>query len=472
MNVRNYIISFFILLGLSLISPAESAENRTEIRIIGSSSAVDLGDILSRRSGVLSDNDIKKICADITGRYHERGYTAFYIEKAVMNDDGTADLFFNEAVVSDVEVSGMGGRGAAVAASIFTRGELFNELVLKENISLTRKKFNLKQLNVTIKRGEDGNIVLSARTTGNIHELDTAVHGSPVYGIRPAIAYRLRTMGILTGVSGESSFDQNERSYNRGSFFFNSENVPGNSYFSIAADFFDKNDSYENSDDLIYRHKSLSPEAGYTSVSGAAALGVFLAGTFDELEDYPLEDGGVSFSGMRMKLSYNDTPYKIRYDDITAAEAEISAGWNNIEERVSSGLTVNYMVNFSLFTRIFISLNGHIFYTSDDERFSHVYVFDNLIPCRIDDYSSASWRSISGIDLNYEVLKRNLYFAPVVKWGIYGSGSFSDPAENVFAAGAKLFYTSGKIRMEALYLFDAGDPVTKGLLMFSAGAVY
>ncbi|PKL18672.1 MAG: hypothetical protein CVV49_04420 [Spirochaetae bacterium HGW-Spirochaetae-5] len=472
MNVRKYIISFLILLSMFIISPAESAEGRTEIRITGSSSAVDISDILSRKSGTLSESDIKKICADITGRYHDRGYTAFYIEKAVMNSDGTADIIFKEAVVSEIKVSGMGEREGDAAESIFTKGELFNEFILKENISLTRKRFNLKRLNVTVKRGGDGNIVLSAVTAENIHELDTAVYGSPVYGVRPALAYRLRTGGILAGVSGESSFNQTDRSYSRGAVFFNSDNEPGNSYFSFSADVFDKKDSYDNSDDLIYRHKSLSPKAGYTWVSGAAAMGLFLAGTFDKLDDYPRENGGASFYGMQIKLSYNDSPYKIRYDDITTGEAGFSSGWNNIEERFSSRLTADYMINFSLFTGIFISLNGHIFYTTDDERFSHVYVFDNLIPCRTDDYTSASWRNISGIDLNYEVFKRTLYFAPVFKWGIYGTGSTFDPHENVSAAGAKLFYTSGKIRLEALYLYDTGDSFKKGILMFSAAAVY
>jgi hypothetical protein len=472
MNLRNYIISFLILLSFFIISPAESAEDRTEIRIIGSSSAVDIGDILSQRSGILSESDIKKICADITGRYHDRGYTAFYIEKAVINKDGTADIFFKEAVVSEVKISGMGERSGDAAASIFTKGELFNEFVLRENISATRKRFNLKRLNVTIRRSGDGNIVLSAATAENSHELDTAVYGSPVYGIRPALAYRLRTRGILAGVSGESSFNQTDRSYSRGAFFFNSDNVPGNPYFSFSADVFDKKDSFDNSDDLIYRHKSLSPKAGYTWVSGAAAMGLFLAGTFDKLNDYPHENGGASFYGMQIKLSYNDSLYKIRYEDITTGEAAFSSGWNNIEERFSSRLTADYMVNFPMLTGIFISLNGHFFYTSDDERFSHVYVFDNHIPCRTGDYTSASWRNISGIDFNYEILKRSLYFAPVFKWGIYGTGSTFDPDENVFAAGAKLFYTSGKIRLEALYLYDTGNSFNKGILMFSAAAIY
>ena len=468
MIVNKYFISVLILWSMVVIPSAYSAADSTVIRITGSSSAVGIKDILSRKSGVLSESDIKKICADITGRYHDRGYTAFYIEKAVRNEDGTVDIFFKESVVSGVTVTGMDDKVDDAALSIYIKGELFNEFILKENIIRTKKRYNLKQLNAVIRRGDDGNIIISASVSSRIHELYSALHGSPVYGVSPALAYRISYGGFLAGISAESSFNQGDRSYSRGSVFFNSDNVPGNSYYTLAADVFDKKDSYTDKNELIYRHKSISPEAGFSSFYGAAGLGVFITGTFDELDDYPDEDGGVSFSGVKLKLNYDDSSKKMTYGDMTKGEVELYSGWNAIEEKITTRLVIDYMMNFPVFTDFFISLNGHFFYTSDNERFTRVYVFDSLLACRSDDFSSASWRNISGIDFNYEIVKRTLYFGPVFKWGVYNADSYN----NVFAAGMKLLFTTGKIRMEASYLYDTGYGVKNGLLMFSAAAVY
>jgi len=472
MTVNKYIISFLIILSMMIHNPAEAADDKSLIRINGSSSIVDVSDILARKSGVLSESDIKKICAEITGRYHDMGYSSFYIEKAVRNEDGTVDLLFKESMVTAVNLSGMGEKSDDAASALFTIGDFFNEFVLKEKISLTKKRFNLKQLNVTITRGEDDSIILSAVAVERIHEFYTSVYGSPVYGIMPALAYRLSYGGVLSGITLVSSFNQNERSYRRGSVFLNSDNVPGNPYFTLSADIVDRKDSYGNNGELIYTHRSLSPEAGFYSYYGAAGLGVFVAGTFNEFENYHGEDEGALYSGMHLKFNYNDTPYKISYGDITKAEADYYSGWNQIEKKISSKIVINYLINFSLLSEVFISLNGHFFYTTDSERFARVYVFDNTLPCRSEDFSSASLRNISGIDFNYEILKRAFYAAPVFKWGIYNSGSENEVVESVLAAGVKIYFISDKIRMEASYLFETGNSVKSGSFLFSATAVY
>jgi len=162
----------------------------------------------------------------------------------------------------------------------------------------------------------------------------------------------------------------------------------------------------------------------------------------------------------------------VNYADITKAEADYYSGWNQIEKKISSKIVINYLINFSLFSEVFISLNGHFFYTTDSERFARVYVFDNMLPCRIEDFSSASLRNISGIDLNYEILKRALYAAPVLKWGVYNSGFQNEIDDSVLAAGVKIFFISDKIRMEASYLFETGNSVKSGSFLFSATAVY
>ena len=469
MSLRNSFIIILILISPSVIFRLEAAGDTCLIRLHDCSSVVAIDDILNRESGKLSEGDVKRICAEITDRFHERGYTAFYIKKAVLNKDGTVDLFFNEAVVSDVIVTGISSRTDEVAASIFIKGKLFNENTLKENLAGTKKKYNIKQLNVSIRRGDGQQIVLTAHAVEKIHEIETGILNSPIYGILPGLKYRINYGGFLAGISLGSSFNQNDRSYSGGSVFFNTDSTPGNSYFTISADLTDKKNSFYENDELIYRHKSLTSKGGYCYNNGAAGIRIFLTGTADELDDYPETDGGISFAGSRLELNYNDTPYKIDFDDISSGEIDILSGWNFIEESPSLKVNLNYIFNIPVYSGFFFSFNGNFFYTSDEERLSHSYVFDQYLPCRENDYSSAPWENVAGFDIVYEAMKRTVFILPGIKWGFYNADGGDD---NIYAAGIKSLFTSGRTKIELSYFYDMEFSIKKGFLMFSAAAVY
>jgi hypothetical protein len=466
---RIFFISILVCIFSAIHSGADAGDEVRSIVVNGSSHVVDVDDILSRNNKKLSNSDIKRICAEITDRYHQRGYTAFYIKKAVQNDDGIVELFFNESVVTDIVVTGVTQRSDEVAASVFPRGDMFNEYILKDNVSEIKKKFNIKQLNISIKRSKGGDIIITAHAVERINEIETGIFNSPVYGILPGLAYRINYGGFLAGISASSSFNQNERSYSRGSFLFNSDSIPGNSYFTLRADVTDKKDSFIESDDLIYRHRSFSTGGGYSFNRGPSGIMFLLTGTMDKLTDYPGQNDGVSFSGFHLKLYYNDMFNKIDYEDITSFEAGFSYGWNFIEHRPSSKFAAAYIVNFPLYSGIFFSLNGNCFYTSDKERFSHFYVYDKFLPCRDDDFSSASWRSVAGADIVYEAVKRTFFIAPCFKWGLHNSG---ERIRNVYAPGIKSTVHAGKVKIEISWLYDAEDTMRDGFVLFSAAAVY
>lgn len=439
------------------------------IKVTANSGAVDINDIINISSNNISDSDIKRICADITDRYHKKGYSAFYIKRAVRNEDGSVELIFNESVVADVIVSGISSRSDFVSASIFTKGELFNEYTLKEKVYDTKRKFNIRKLNVTVKRADNGDVIILAHAEEKIHEFETVISGSPVYGVLPGVTYRINYGGFLAGISAASSFNQTGRSFSRGSVFFNSDNIPGNSYFTVSADVSGTDDSFDDEGYLIYDHKSVTPAGGFCYVRGAADIKFLITGTIDKLEEYPLENGGVSFSGIQIKFNYNNSLYKIDYDDVTSFGIDFSSGWNFIEERPSAKLALNYNINFPLYSRLFYSLNGSFFYTSDNERFSHFYVYDQFFPCRKDDFSSASWRNVSGIDLVYEAMPETVYIMPGFKWGTHNSESGDN---NIYAAGIKIQFNTGRVRVNISYLYDLNLNIRDGLLMFSATAGY
>ena len=462
----------FITVILFILSVAAlrtvTAADSFPIKINGRSAAVDIDDIIDIGKNQLTGEEIKRICSEITKRYHEKGYTAFYIDKVVLDKDGRAELYFNESLVTEVDVEGITERRSDVAASVFITGEPFNEYTLKDNVTQTKMRFNLRHLNVTVRRGGDGNIILIVNALERMNELEMSVYGSPVYGTMPELKYRINYGGFLAGVSAASTFAQRERSITGGSVFFNSDNAPGHSYFTLSADLSDRKDSSAGNDELVYRHRSVKPRGGYCYLDGVYALSIFLAGTADKLSDYSRSDGGVSFTGAEIKLNYNDSAYKIDHDDVSSCGIDLYSGWNFIEGRFSSKIELDYAINFPVITRFFLSFNGKFFYTSDEMEFLHVYIYDGSFPCRNDDFSTASWRNITGIDLVYEIIERTFYIAPELKWGCHNSEGES----NIYAAGIKFIIHTGKIKADVSYLYDVSNDIKNGSFMFSAGAVY
>lgn len=471
MPIRKLILIILIIISPSIIFRLEASADSPVIRIHDRSNAVDINDIINIESDKLSEIDVKRICADITGRYHELGYTAFYIKKAELNKGGTADLFFIEAVVSDVVVNGVTSRKDDITLSVFKPGELFNELTLKENLAETKKKYNLKRLNVDVIRKEEKQIVLSVNAAEKNNEIETGIFNSPIYGIIPELKYRINYGGFLAGASLSSSFGREERSFSGGSFYFNSDNIPGSSYFTLSADYADKKDSFTGEDGLIYTHKTLASRGGYCFNSGASSVMLFAAGTADELEEYPGEDGGFSFSGFELKLVYDSSNYKIDYSDAASAHLDVFSGWNFIEDRPSVKGSFNYVFNIPMQYGFFFSLNGNSIYTSDNERFSHFYAYDRYFPCRDGDYSIASWRNVAGVDIAYEAMRRNLSILPGLKWGMHNAGDGNNNV-NVCAAGIEVFFNTEVTKIELSYYYDINQNIDDGFLMFSLAAVY
>ncbi len=447
------------------------------LRVHGSTNIVDIGDILAPDGGKLTERDIKRVCALITDRYHSRGYSAFYIKEAVLNSDGTLDMFFNESAVTGIIVNGIGKGSEQAALLLYVKGDIFNENILRENVAVVKKRFSLKRLNVSVKRGEDDQIVLIADAEVRVHQIDAGIYGNPVYGIYPGIKYRINSDGLGAGISALSTFNLKERSYSGGSAYFNSaaaEDISGRPYFTVFAEVSDSRDSISsdgtgNTEGLFYRRRSVSPGGGICFSGGAAGINFTYDAAVDRFSGYPGTGRGVSFSGLHTKLFYDNSMNKIDISDAVSASADIFSGWNFIEGRSSGKLIMDYRFNLPVFYGYFISFNGNFFYTSDKVRYSRRYVFDALFPCRGDDFSVSSWRNVSGVDFVCDVIKRTLYISPVFKWGLYNGANHN---YSVYAAGVKIMYSSGALKLGLSYLFDLDKGGKEGYLMFSAGAVY
>jgi hypothetical protein len=458
-------IMIILLIVLAGFFSSEGWGKVLPVKINGMNSAVDLEDILKRDKDKYTESDIKRLCAEITERYHSRGYTAFYIKKAVLDKDGILELFFNESIVVDVIVTGVSHKVEDISSSIYPKMQVFNEFTLKEKIAETKIKFNLKRINVNIKRTEDDQVILLVNAAEIKNEIDLGMYSSPIYGLLPDLEYRFNYGVYHSGAKISFSFNQEERSSGMASVFFTRDVTSDKSNITIQSDFFKRKDSFYETDNLIYEHDSFTPKGGVCFTSGAAGFNFFLTGTFDNLKNYPARDGGVSFTGIEVSLKYNDSAYRIDFEDLTSCGIDFLSGWNFIEDSPSCKVTGTYKINLPLYSGSYISINGNFFYTSDRERFSQFYVFDQYLPCRQGDFAFSSWKNITGADIIFEALKRTLYIGPCVKWGLHDAGN---ELTSVYAAGMKCFFYTGPVKIGLSYLYDIDENIRAGYFSFSA----
>lgn len=468
MSVKKNVISLILMLSAALPCDSEAASVYGIFTVHGSTSPVGFSDLLSDR-GRMSEGGLRKLCAEITGRYHERGYTAFYVKRAVLNSDGTAELYFDEGRVAHVIVTGDLSDAAGISASVFPEGELFNEFILKENITETKRRFDLKKINVTASRGEGDLVLLSVHASEKMHELETVISNSPVYGIIPEFKYRFSYGSCLAGVSFGSSFNQFDRSVGSGTVFLRVYTPGDGSYFNITAEGSEKRDPYTAANNHIYSSRSFESKAGYCFIDGAVGIQLNLAYAGEELKSYPGENGGISFSGLHLGMTYDNRAYKIDYADSVSAGIDFYAGWNFIEEGMTEKAVLRYIYNIPFYPDFFLSLNGNGSYTTDSGRYSHEYVYDGNFPCRDNDFSTASFRSTAGADIAYEAMERTLYILAGGTWGVDNSG---EDYHNVFAPSLKLLVEAGSARMDLSYMYDYTLGIRDGFLKFSVSAVY
>ncbi len=437
------------------------------VRIHGSSGVVDINDIVNTSVRPLSGTDIKRINAAVTARYHRAGYTAFYIENAIVSPDGTVDLYFNESLVEKVILPGDSRRSDAIAAMIFKAGAPFNEITLSENISAVKRKYNIRKITVDTVRSENGGIILDVNVKGFGFGFGTDLVYGPLHGLVPGVSFSMFHGGYAALMSASSSFMQRRVCYSSGRVEVAPDTEASGAGFNMSAAYSDKK-NYLYAGRTLFTQKSSDAAMGLFYRKGAFGMKFNLAGSINSLEEYPGISGGVSFAGLAINLKYNDAPMRIDHNDRIFCEAALLSGRNYIEDRYSFKSTLRYDVNLPMADRFFMSFNGSTMFTSDHERFLQFYIFDKDFPCRERDYSHARFKNVAGTDIVFEIFRGTIFLSSGVRWGYYRGES----THSILAPSFRAIYSTSAARVVFNYMYDAGLSAGKGVFTFSAAASY
>lgn len=428
----------------------------------GKTADIDLSD-LEAWSGDPDETAVRAICAEVVRRYHEKGYTAFFIKRAVRGSDGILDIYFNESAVGRIRIDGADNADSLIAAEIYVKGAVFNEFLLEENIDLLKKKYMLSRLKVDVTRDSDGSVILDVYPEKSRLMLDIYISGDPLRGMIPSA--RAGYMGdyLNPEITARSSLGQGDVSIHSAYLSVKRSLAPSGFIMGSGVEY--SGESFDAEGTVLYRSLKVSGDAGWFYSAGPWRLDLFLSGSAYSVDDYPCADRAYLFP-FRVKAVYDDRRMGLDRNDFILAELNCSGGWNSMEETAYASYDLYFRASIPLFRRLSAFFKGESFVTTADERLFMRYVFTGLLSCRRDDYTAATAVHSAGTGITIELMRDHIYISPGVYGGVYRDedGTYGRAS----CAGAGILWDTGVIAIDLSVMreiYGQGDVV----YMVSAG---
>lgn len=422
----------------------------------GKTAAIDLSDLETYSEDKLTEARIKSICTEIIDRYHDRGYTAFYIDKAVHRKDGTLDIFFNESVVSSIVTDSESGEYKDIANKLFIVGDPFNEFVLKDNISSLKKKFMLRELSTTVTREQDGTILLTVHAERIKYTAGLSFEYDSLRGIIAGVTAGYYGKSFYGGISAASSFGQEEISISEGGIELKEHNT--GSGFASSIKFMTRDDALDDKCSAVFETKRVDANAGWFTVHGMFMFSVNAGAGFVRLQDYYL-DGNTQQYYLHLTALFDDRTFHLDRNDYFIFKADIDTGWDTLFESFFTDCNMSIKTSIRLTRGFYMVLEGESFFSSPDKRFFNEYVFSGLLSFRERDYISSPWINSAGIGLTWELMKYHVYLTPELRGGFFDDGG---EFRGTGCAGASLSWHSAFFNADLMLMKDlsgSGDVV-------------
>lgn len=418
----------------------------------GKTADVDLSD-LETYSGEPDETAVRAICAEIVRRYHDKGYTAFYIKRAVTGSDGILEIFFNESVVGRVRHAAGDNANSMIAGELYVKGAVFNEFLLEDNIEFLKRKYMLTRLKVDVTRDSDGSVTLDVYPERSRITLDVYIAGDPLRGVIPSVTAGYIGDYFYPEITLMSSLGQGDVTFSSAQMRLKRTGVSSGFILAPGVEYADESLDAEGS--LFYKSLKISADAGWFYTHGPYRVELLVSGSAWSLDDYPADDAAYVFP-FKVKAAYDDRLLGLDRNDFLLAEFQCTTGWDTLEETYYASYNFYSKVSMPLFLRLSAFLTAESFFTTAGERLFERYVFTGLLSCRADDYTSAAGVHSAGTGITIELMRDHIYVSPGIYSGIYSgqSGTYS----RVSCAGADIIWDSGAIAVAFSVMKDISGP--------------
>lgn len=464
---------FLILLFINLISliffvSSLNAQKLYNIKYYGCSGIVDLDKNEYFSLPDITEDRLKRLSAEITRLYHAKGYSAFYVEEIVVKPDETIEFYCNESMVSKVVVSGTGKDEALEAGNeMFPQGYPYNEITLKNNIALIKKKYGYSNVHIQLERDIDKKILIRAEVIKITNRLSFSVTGSPVYGAVPSVSWDILFEKGVLHMRFDSSFAQKKiRMSDLGLFYNRNFNNTGLlSGFTLRA----SNEYFDG--ERLYKNRSVSPEISLYHFLGAMGAAMVVNGDYYALENYT-ETGVLNvYDGYGgLKIFYDNRSYVIDKRERKSFFIEARVGGNSLEKNCAVRVKSETFFSFQTFSRLALIFKNYFFMTTEKERLFQEYIFDNNLPGRMNDYAFSNLKNSAGFEAEFELYPSLFYAGPLFYYGLYENEN-SD-FKNFLSAGIGFLLELKGAAIKGAYVCDFSQGIKNGGFLFSVSGSF
>ncbi|GEM_PF-3076039 len=436
----------------------------------GMKADIDLSDILYPGRKLTDEIEIKKLCIEITDRYHNKGYTAFKIKKSILNEDGSVELLFSDPVVENVFVSGTDTYNESIAGEIFKKNEPFNEFLLNDNIAVIKKEYSIRKIKVDIKRNSNDNIDIFVSPEKRILNGIITASSDTVYGGITFISLSFASGTDRTTVDFESTAGMREASYTKAGINYISITTWGNLIsFLLGIEYEDKKAYIEYPENISYNTRIIQGETGLLLNKGAAVFSFTAVSSYTDYHHYRDIENNYYFHGISAAVKYNDKDYKLDSLDIMTAEIKSEYLWNPVEKNMEIRVIMNGYLTLPVSEFCSLAALFDLNYTTEDEIIFHQYVFDRTLPVRNKDYSIAKWRYTGRPGLLFDIYNRLIFLSTEYYISAYDNQGENEPIQ---AASVRGLIKSDIFSSEIAYAVEIGKALKEGVLTFEVKAMF
>jgi len=468
MKINNIIIvsTFTIYLIIALLNLNANAV----VVITGKNAGIDLTDILYPGRMLSNEIEIRKICVEITERYHSRGYTAFRIKSTVLKKEGSVELFFGDPLISRITVTGADPYNDTIAGEIHGVDEAFNETDLNRNISYIKKKYSIKKLKVDLKRNADDNIDLYVSAEKKLFGSSITAESDPVYGGLTSISLVFLIPENMFYFNFATSAGMREASYTESGIGYLLNSLWGNSVsFKLFMQYKEKRMYIDQPEEGTYKEKIIRGESGFILNKGAAQISFTAVSTCGEYNFNKESGKDYFFPGISVLFRYNDAYYRIDPFDVSTAEVKSECLRNPAEKKIDLRINIKGYSTIPLSEICSLSACVNSDYTTENEIIFQDYVFNRTLPLRENDYTTAKWKHTLYPGFLFDLYNRFIFLSPVYIISVYEKCGRKD---SVHGFSFKSVVTSEFFSSEIAYTIEAGKPLKEGVFTFKADAKF
>lgn len=467
-----FIIFFCVISAISLLPTVHAAIPLITVR--GATANIDFKSVIDRISSSPSQEDLRRLATEITNLYHENGYTTSYAEKVLVKKNGDIEILVRESKIVEISVFGVDDeRARKIGKILLPQGhELYNRITIKERADYAAQSLKLSSIKIEVLNIENSADV-ALKIEANVSKIGStriAMKYEPIYGFSPMFSYNQKCDSAAISIAGMFGIrdDAWRKKYTEAMI-----SRPVGDVFGLYTKY-EWSSSLETWDELNKDFSSLShrPSLGMRyAITRNILFDISSILDFFTLENYLDSQSSFHDVALRFMGRYSDAEDIMVPGEETNLQMALLITRSGLEKKNIFSANFFFDTHYTpvAWMNIRPALAGN--YTTADERYYRLYVYDETFPVRNNDFSATHAKISGHLYFEYEAYPEMLNFGPIIyqTW-YYNEISFDTQSETALGICSRIII--GRFYINALCVWPTDSLRENPVFLFSANGVF